>query len=251
MWYYALGPDEFGPVSESEMQTLIANGTVTGTTQVWKDGMGEWGPASTIPGLIPSSSVDVVRDEAAPLDASNPYAQSGEIGSTSDYAPAPAVQYDTFTKVMLIVDVVLCGLQTVSLILTGLMFVLMRNAPRMTVGTLSVVNTGLLVLVLIAAFTADTMLLLRKKGGVSIAWIAAGLTAVNIVIHVVDTIMTMSSPEFANQLQQQGQGPPGMTDTVVGLTVGLTACWGLVRVGVLICYTVAIKRASLMLGAKR
>ena len=43
-WYYAQGDQRQGPVTDSEFEALIAAGTITETTLVWKDGMPNWAP---------------------------------------------------------------------------------------------------------------------------------------------------------------------------------------------------------------
>ena len=45
-WYHAAGGEQQGPVSAEEMDRLIAEGTVTPETLVWRAGMGDWEPAS-------------------------------------------------------------------------------------------------------------------------------------------------------------------------------------------------------------
>jgi len=41
-WYYAQGDQRQGPVSDSELDALIAAGTVNENTLVWKEGMANW-----------------------------------------------------------------------------------------------------------------------------------------------------------------------------------------------------------------
>lgn len=43
-WYYAQGDQRQGPISEQELDTLIAAGTVTDNTLVWREGMADWLP---------------------------------------------------------------------------------------------------------------------------------------------------------------------------------------------------------------
>jgi hypothetical protein len=43
-WYYAQGDERKGPVSEAEFDALIAAGTITENTLVWKEGMANWAP---------------------------------------------------------------------------------------------------------------------------------------------------------------------------------------------------------------
>ena len=43
-WYYAVGADRKGPVSEEEFQRLVQQGVVTSQTLVWHEGMANWQP---------------------------------------------------------------------------------------------------------------------------------------------------------------------------------------------------------------
>jgi len=43
-WYYALGDQRQGPVSDSELDALIASGKINENTLVWKEGMANWQP---------------------------------------------------------------------------------------------------------------------------------------------------------------------------------------------------------------
>ena len=44
MWYYASHGQQQGPFDDATLDQLIASGTVTSDTMVWKDGMEEWTP---------------------------------------------------------------------------------------------------------------------------------------------------------------------------------------------------------------
>ena len=172
MWYYALGESEHGPISDDEMQALIANGTVGPTTQVWKEGMAEWGPASGVPGLISAGAPRTAAatpvapaPDASAFDASNPYSQSADVGTTADFGSSPGLPYDTFTKVVLIIDTVLCGLQILVQGASILGLLLMRNAPQVEVGPLMIVSIVVVFLVIGFALTADIMLLRRNRSG--------------------------------------------------------------------------------------
>ena len=52
-WYYALGQQQVGPVTDEQLQALAKDGVVTGDTLVWRDGMANWQPYRTVapPGL--------------------------------------------------------------------------------------------------------------------------------------------------------------------------------------------------------
>lgn len=41
-WFYAVGSDKVGPVTEQEIETLAQNGTITPNTYVWSDQIGKW-----------------------------------------------------------------------------------------------------------------------------------------------------------------------------------------------------------------
>ena len=41
-WYYAVGTDRKGPVSEEEFQRLVGQGVITSGTLVWREGMANW-----------------------------------------------------------------------------------------------------------------------------------------------------------------------------------------------------------------
>src|SRR5690606_33188016 len=47
-WYYAIDGQRQGPVSEHEFARLVAAGTITGDTLVWRQGLEEWAPWSTL-----------------------------------------------------------------------------------------------------------------------------------------------------------------------------------------------------------
>ena len=52
-WYYAEGDRQCGPVSENELQQLATAGRVHGDSLVWREGMDNWAPFSSIQ-LAPS-----------------------------------------------------------------------------------------------------------------------------------------------------------------------------------------------------
>lgn len=47
-WYYAVGQDKQGPVSDEEFNQLVQQGTISNETLVWQDGMADWQPYSQI-----------------------------------------------------------------------------------------------------------------------------------------------------------------------------------------------------------
>ncbi len=47
-WYYVRGQERIGPVDEQQFSALVADGTITPDTHVWRDGMGNWQRLSEI-----------------------------------------------------------------------------------------------------------------------------------------------------------------------------------------------------------
>jgi|GEM_PF-1737997 len=47
-WHYAQGNQQLGPVSEEELNRLVQQGTVSPQTLVWREGMSDWVPYSTV-----------------------------------------------------------------------------------------------------------------------------------------------------------------------------------------------------------
>jgi uncharacterized RDD family membrane protein YckC len=52
-WYYSLNGSQQGPATDDQLSALAANGTLSSTTLVWKEGMTDWQPLSNVrPDLI-------------------------------------------------------------------------------------------------------------------------------------------------------------------------------------------------------
>jgi SulP family sulfate permease len=49
-WYYAVDGASQGPISQTEFDTLIANGSIRPNTLVWREGMDDWLPLGQMPG---------------------------------------------------------------------------------------------------------------------------------------------------------------------------------------------------------
>ena len=69
-WYYAENGQQKGPVSEEEFNRLIAAGTITPDTLVWREGMEQWQPkhmvTSTPPMAAPAPSPPAPSEPAEP-----------------------------------------------------------------------------------------------------------------------------------------------------------------------------------------
>ncbi|MEQ2006580.1 MAG: RDD family protein [Limisphaerales bacterium] len=47
-WYYAIGQQQQGPVTEPQLHALAKDGVITGDTLVWREGLTNWQPYRTV-----------------------------------------------------------------------------------------------------------------------------------------------------------------------------------------------------------
>lgn len=80
-WYVGKGGARSGPYSRERLGQMAASGELSPTDLVWREGMGGWAPASSIPELFAARP----RPAVAPSDAGNPYAAPVE-----SWSPAAA-----------------------------------------------------------------------------------------------------------------------------------------------------------------
>jgi hypothetical protein len=52
VWYFAIGDEERGPVTEHQIRALIGTGNLKPDDLVWKEGLDDWVPAGEVPGLF-------------------------------------------------------------------------------------------------------------------------------------------------------------------------------------------------------
>lgn len=52
IWYYAKDDQQHGPVTPAQLKSLSNSGKLLPTDLVWKEGMGDWAPASEVRGLF-------------------------------------------------------------------------------------------------------------------------------------------------------------------------------------------------------
>ncbi len=58
-WFYAVNDERRGPIADSEMEVLVANGTIRPSTLVWRQGMADWAPFSSMSGGAANYSGDI------------------------------------------------------------------------------------------------------------------------------------------------------------------------------------------------
>jgi uncharacterized RDD family membrane protein YckC len=65
-WYFAAGDERVGPRTLDEMRELVADGTLTGETLVWTQGLAAWAPAASFPLLLEPPRVEAEEPAPAP-----------------------------------------------------------------------------------------------------------------------------------------------------------------------------------------
>ncbi|MFY9825171.1 MAG: GYF domain-containing protein [Thermoanaerobaculia bacterium] len=76
MWYYRRGEAQLGPVSWEDLVNAARTGGLGSGDLVWTDGMAQWQPAATIPGLLPQTPV--AMPPARPAYAAPPPRPAGD-----------------------------------------------------------------------------------------------------------------------------------------------------------------------------
>src|SRR5262245_6870782 len=51
-WFYSSDGGQAGPVSDVELKALATSGQLKPNDLVWRDGLADWKPATTVPGLF-------------------------------------------------------------------------------------------------------------------------------------------------------------------------------------------------------
>jgi hypothetical protein len=85
-WYYSKNGTQLGPIPQSELISKLTSGEVSPADLVWKDGMGDWLPASQVGEL----SVLRPASVAAPSAVQETAAAPSVVPPVSPYAPPTA-----------------------------------------------------------------------------------------------------------------------------------------------------------------
>jgi len=54
-WYYVVDGRQAGPVGEQQLREMLTAGQIPLTALVWREGMPNWVPAGSVPGMIPGA----------------------------------------------------------------------------------------------------------------------------------------------------------------------------------------------------
>jgi hypothetical protein len=83
-WFYAVGNEQKGPVSEQEFQQLVSQGVINAQTLVWREGLAAWQPYGATTMTAPS---------APPVVGGVTCAECGQNFSASDVIPLSGRMY--------------------------------------------------------------------------------------------------------------------------------------------------------------
>src|SRR5690349_3560101 len=85
-WYYLGGPqrERMGPVGFDVLRDLASSGRLAPDALVWRAGMQQWSPASTLPGLFAATA-------PAPVGAPIGLAQAAPSAAIAYYTPAGGI----------------------------------------------------------------------------------------------------------------------------------------------------------------
>ncbi|MDL5047493.1 DUF4339 domain-containing protein [Oscillatoria amoena NRMC-F 0135] len=78
-WYYVLDGQQQGPVSEAELQGLLAINKINSATLVWADGMAEWSAIQDVAELSQTAQVATAAASAAAVPAGMPAASATSV----------------------------------------------------------------------------------------------------------------------------------------------------------------------------
>jgi hypothetical protein len=116
-WYYSNNATQMGPVAEAELRAMLASGKVNATDMVWQEGMKDWLPASSVPGLC-----------VMPQVAGNPYQPPLVAGSID--APIPTSGLAIASLICGIVGIVTCFLPGIAAVICGHMALKQMAVPN-------------------------------------------------------------------------------------------------------------------------
>ena len=72
-WYYAVGHQQQGPVTEAQLRALAKDGVVTPDTLVWREGLASWQPWRTVAGAgLPPVPAEAALPATAPQQPVRP-----------------------------------------------------------------------------------------------------------------------------------------------------------------------------------
>ena len=116
-WYYSNNATQMGPVTDAELRAMLASGKVNATDMVWQEGMKDWLPASSVPGLC-----------VTPHIAGNPYQPPVSPGAFD--APMPTSGLAIASLICGVIGIVTCFLPGIAAVICGHMALKQMAAPN-------------------------------------------------------------------------------------------------------------------------
>ncbi len=130
-----------GPATDAELRALLASGKVNATDMVWQEGMKDWLPASSVPGLC-----------VMPQVAGNPYQPPAVPGAID--APLPTSGLAIASLICGVVGIVTCFLPGIAAVICGNMAL-----KQMAVPNARVTGRGMAVAGLVLGYLSIVLLL--------------------------------------------------------------------------------------------
>lgn len=78
-WYYAINDQQLGPVSDAQLDQLLSSGQIKGDTLIWREGMPEWQPLSTVRAISTTQSGGLGIGTAVCAECGRPFPASNLI----------------------------------------------------------------------------------------------------------------------------------------------------------------------------
>jgi uncharacterized RDD family membrane protein YckC len=97
-WYYAEGNRQVGPVTETEFQNLVNNGTIKAETLVWREGLANWVPYREISSPSGTTPAPALPDAAAVAGTAPAASSTGTVVCAECHQTFPVsetIQYGT------------------------------------------------------------------------------------------------------------------------------------------------------------
>ncbi len=100
-WYYAIGDEQAGPVTRTQLVAEMTAGAVSAESLVWKPGMDDWAAAGTLDELaeIPEPTMEIPQSDVEPpsqepLEMEEPADEEPQPEPVADEDPQPEPDQD-------------------------------------------------------------------------------------------------------------------------------------------------------------
>lgn len=98
-WFYAIGTEQYGPVTMLELRGLMATGKLTPQDLVWKEGMTEWMPILTVAELkdVPTIRSDLASPRATATQVTKIYCSAcgTAVDTRAEICPECGIRLDS------------------------------------------------------------------------------------------------------------------------------------------------------------